>query len=68
MLTSRIDPARTINEILARHPATIAVINAFGIDTCCGGGVTLETAARDNGLDLATVTAALEAAITREVA
>lgn len=68
MLTIRIDPALTINDILSRYPATMAVINAFGIDTCCGGSVSLATAARDNHLDLHVVAAALEAAIISEAA
>ena len=36
----------TVNEVIALHPATIHVLNAWGVDTCCGGGDTLEEAAR----------------------
>jgi len=68
MQTSRIDPTLTINEILLRYPRTIAVINAYGIDSCCGGGVPLETVARTNDLDLDAITTALDAAISRGVA
>lgn len=45
-------PPRTVNEIIARFPATVGVFNAFGIDACCGGAVTLEEAARRDGADM----------------
>jgi hypothetical protein len=44
----RIDPAWTVNEVVRRHPATVAVFNAFGLDACCGA-------------DLGALVAALEA-------
>ena len=53
------DPALTINEIVALHPETIAVFNRFGLDTCCGGGVGVEEAARRDGIDANEVVAAL---------
>ena len=56
------DPSLTINEIVARHPETIAVFNRFGMDTCCGGGVSVEEAARRDGLDLDQILAALRGA------
>ena len=66
--TPRIDPSLTVNEILRRYPHTIATINAFGIDTCCGGGIPLETVARTHALELDTIMAALDAAIHRGAA
>lgn len=63
MTTPRIDPTLTVNEILQRHPATIGVINAHGIDSCCGGGIPLATVARENELDLEALIADLEATI-----
>lgn len=42
--------AMTVNEALARWPHAGRALNAFGIDTCCGGGATLEQAARDAGM------------------
>jgi regulator of cell morphogenesis and NO signaling len=54
--------ALTVNETIARFPATMAVFNRFGIDTCCGGGVTIEEAARRDGLDLDALLDALAAA------
>lgn len=58
----QLDPSLTINEIVARHPETIAVFNRFGMDTCCGGGVSVEEAARRDGLDLDQMLAALRGA------
>lgn len=59
----QLDPSLTINEIVARHPETIAVFNRFGMDTCCGGGVSVEEAARRDGLDLDQILVALRDAV-----
>ena len=53
------DPALTINEIVAAYPESIAVFNRFGLDTCCGGGVRVEEAARRDGINVSDVIAAL---------
>ncbi len=60
--TSQIDIVSTVNEILARYPATIAVFNRFGIDSCCGGGVPIADAARRDGVDFDALLAALREA------
>jgi len=52
----------TVNEIIARSPATVAVFNAWGIDACCGGAVPLAEAAERDGADLDGLLAALRAA------
>lgn len=57
--TSTIDPTMTVKEIAARHPETVPVFHRFGMDTCCGGGVSVEHACTRDGLDLATVMGAL---------
>ena len=56
---TQLDPAMTINEIVARYPATIPVFNRFGMDTCCGGGVSVEQAAQRDGVALEQVLAEL---------
>jgi iron-sulfur cluster repair protein YtfE (RIC family) len=56
----RIEAGATLNEILRAHPSAAAVFNAFGIDACCGGARPLAAAAREDGVDLATLLAALE--------
>ena len=60
--TSQIDIVSTVNEILARYPATIAVFNRFGIDSCCGGGVPIADAARRDGADFDVLLAELREA------
>jgi regulator of cell morphogenesis and NO signaling len=59
------DPALTINQIVASYPETIAVFNRFGLDICCGGGVSIDEAARRDGIDAADVIAALNQAIAQ---
>ncbi|MBX6332706.1 MAG: DUF542 domain-containing protein [Gemmatimonadaceae bacterium] len=58
-----LDPAWTVNETVARYPATAAVFNRFGIDTCCGGGVPIALAAAREGIDSGALLAALLAAL-----
>ena len=55
-----IEPTLTVNELIARHPATVATFNAFGIDACCGGAVPVREAARRDGADPDALVAALE--------
>jgi regulator of cell morphogenesis and NO signaling len=47
-----LDPATTVNHVLARWPGAARVLDAFGIDTCCGGGASLREAAADAGVPL----------------
>ena len=58
-----IDPALTLNEITVRHPATLAVLQDYGFDTCCGGALPLAEAARRHRVDEGELRAALERAI-----
>lgn len=60
-----IEPHLTVNEVLLRHPETAAVFNTFGIDSCCGGSVPLESVAQRHGIDLDALLAALENAVPR---
>ena len=58
--TGTIQPGMTLDEITNRHPTTIEVFNRFGMDICCGGGVTLSEAAERDGVSLRALTDALE--------
>jgi regulator of cell morphogenesis and NO signaling len=58
-----VDLELTVNEVIARHPATVEVFNRFDIDSCCGGAVPVRAAVERDGADLAQVTAALQAAV-----
>jgi len=45
-----IESSWTINELLRREPLSAAALNAFGVDTCCGGGDTIDVAAAAAGI------------------
>ena len=57
-----IGPDETLNAVVARYPTTLAVLNRFGLDTCCGGAHTLQTAAAAHGLEITALVSALERA------
>jgi len=48
---STIDCSQTVNEIVTRHPETLPVFQAWGIDTCCGGGHPVEAVVQRHQLD-----------------
>ncbi len=54
----------TVNDTIARFPDAIAVLNTFGVDTCCGGGLSIAQAAQANGLDLDALLRAVREAVT----
>jgi regulator of cell morphogenesis and NO signaling len=53
----------TVNETLARFPATMDVFNALGMDTCCGGDLPLQDAASYANVAWPALVRALEGAI-----
>lgn len=60
-MTSRSIPtALTVNDLLRETPSAAAVLNRLGIDTCCGGSLSLAEAAASVGLPLAQLLAALQ--------
>ncbi|WP_025745716.1 DUF542 domain-containing protein [Kallotenue papyrolyticum] len=61
-----IDDQMTLNEIVARYPQTLEVFQIFGMDTCCGGALSLAVAAAHHNRDLPTLLAALNERITPE--
>ena len=46
-----LDCTATVHELIQRHPATRTVFERFGVDTCCGSAVSVQEAARRDGLD-----------------
>lgn len=58
-----LDCTRTVNDIVAEHPATVAVFTAFGVDTCCGGKHSVEEVVRRHGIDAPTLCEALSEAV-----
>lgn len=58
----KLDCSLSVTETIARYPATGAVFTSYGIDTCCGGGASVEQAARDAAVEPAKLCSELEAA------
>ena len=50
----------TVNDVLRDTPAAAAVLNRMGIDTCCGGSLSLAEAAAAVGMPLSQLLAALQ--------
>jgi regulator of cell morphogenesis and NO signaling len=44
--------ARSVSELVASQPNAVQALQRHGIDTCCGGGLTLEEACRQSGITL----------------
>ena len=40
-----------IRDLVEQHPETMPVLGQYGIDTCCGGGLTVAAAAEAHGHD-----------------
>lgn len=60
MISTPFSPALSVNDVLRESPAAAAVLNRLGIDTCCGGSLSLAEAAGSIGLPLALLLAALQ--------
>lgn len=50
--TVRMDEDATVEQIVARYPATHPVFVSLGLDTCCGGKKALRKACADIGADV----------------
>lgn len=53
----------TVDALMAAHPATLPVFNAFGVDTCCGAQRSVRVSAVEDGCDEQALVAALQNAI-----
>ncbi|MBI5344086.1 MAG: DUF542 domain-containing protein [Deltaproteobacteria bacterium] len=51
-----------VNDCIRLYPRTIGVFTQFKIDSCCGGAVSIEAAARRDGASLDELLAALNRA------
>jgi NAD(P)H-dependent flavin oxidoreductase YrpB (nitropropane dioxygenase family) len=65
---SSIDASWTVNDVIETFPESILVLNTLGVDSCCGGNLTLSEACAEGGLDVATVTSELTRSISSEPA
>ena len=41
-----------INDVIVKYPKTVAVFSKFKVDSCCGGGFSIEKTAKDDGVNL----------------
>jgi regulator of cell morphogenesis and NO signaling len=48
----QVDAEMTLNQIVVLRPEAVSVLNRYGMDTCCGGGLSLKEAARRHGVEL----------------
>jgi len=60
-----ISPALTVTELLRFHPAAHPILTTAGIDTCCGGELTLAAAAHGSGLTFEQLAARLSRGLDR---
>ena len=58
-----LDPHWTINDVIQRYPPALLVLNSLGIDSCCGGALTLATVAEKHHIALEGLRSALERVI-----
>ncbi len=54
-----------VNDCIKLYPRTIGVFTEFKIDSCCGGAVSIEAAAKRDGADLEEILKALEKAASK---
>ena len=53
---------QVVNDVIKEHPLTIGVFTRFNIDSCCGGAVSIEEAAKRDGASLEDILKALNEA------
>jgi iron-sulfur cluster repair protein YtfE (RIC family) len=51
-LSRSFDVTASINDLLRDYPSSIVALDAYGIDSCCGGDLTIREAARGAGVSL----------------
>jgi len=51
-MKEKITKAMVVNDAIKLYPDTIGVFNKFHIDSCCGGAVSIEDAAKRDKADL----------------
>jgi regulator of cell morphogenesis and NO signaling len=52
-----------INDVIRKYPKTMKVFKDFKVDSCCGGGFSIEKTARADGVDLVSLLKALNGAV-----
>ena len=54
---------KIINDVIKKYPKSIAVFNEFRVDSCCGGGQSIEKTAAADGIDVDALLQALNEAV-----
>lgn len=57
---------RIINDVIKEYPQSIAVFNEFRVDSCCGGGQSIERTATADGIDIEALLQALNDAVKNQ--
>lgn len=57
-----LDCSLSIAAVLERYPATRHVFDSFGLDSCCGAGLSVKAAAKAHNIDHTVLCAALREA------
>ena len=52
-----------INDVIQKYPKTIGIFKDFGVDSCCGGGFSIEKTAAMSGGDMEKLLAKLNKAV-----
>ena len=53
-----------INDVIKKYPKTITVFSNFKVDSCCGGGFSIEKTAGMSGIDMDALLKALNKVAT----
>ena len=53
-----------INDVIKKYPKTITVFSNFKVDSCCGGGSSIEKTAGMSGVDMDALLKALNKVVT----
>ncbi|OGQ62688.1 MAG: hypothetical protein A2V21_308435 [Deltaproteobacteria bacterium GWC2_55_46] len=62
---SKVNKYMVVNDCIKLFPKTIGIFTQFRIDSCCGGAVSIEAAARRDGAPLEELMTALNEAASR---
>lgn len=62
---NKVNKYMVVNDCIKIYPKTIGIFTQFHIDSCCGGAVSIEAAARRDGAPLEELMAALNEAASK---
>ncbi|MEK7772794.1 MAG: DUF542 domain-containing protein [Deltaproteobacteria bacterium] len=64
-MDAKITKETIVNDAIKLYPKTIGVFPLYKIDSCCGGAVSIEAAAKRDGADLDALLKALNEAASK---